>query len=199
MKITFYVFRHGETDWNKLKKVQGQTDIELNSTGVSQALTLRNFFRKNPLDICYTSDLKRASKTATLCLEGLSCEVIEEHALREASFGDVEGMKRDDLLKTFKERFWDSNSSDEKALNFSYPGGETRKEVRERLVNFITKLSKETKHTSIGISTHGGSLRSLLHNFLPTDTELLPIPNCVVYKLEFENGEFKVLGPLNNN
>ena len=197
MKITFYVFRHGETDWNKLKKVQGQTDIELNSNGIDQALTLKKFFEKNPIDICYTSDLKRASKTAELSLSGLNCEVVKEPALREARFGNVEGMERDELLRLFKERFWDSNSSDEEALNFSYPGGETRKEVRERLVSFITKLSRETKHASIGISTHGGSLRSLLHSFLPSNAELLPIPNCVVYKLKFENGEFKVSGPLN--
>jgi broad specificity phosphatase PhoE len=199
MKITFFVFRHGETDWNKLRKVQGQTDIELNETGIEQAVVLKEFFASRHIEICYSSDLKRAYKTAEISLQGLDCEIIKESSLREASFGEVEGMLRDTILKKYKERFWDTNSNSSHSQNFSYPGGETRKQVRDRVVDFINKVVKEEKYQSIGISTHGGTLRSLLHSFLPDDAELLPIPNCVVYKLEFEYGKFKVSGPLNNN
>jgi len=69
-------------------------------------------------------------------------------------------------------------------------------EFRQRLVSYVDKLVRSTSFSTIALSTHGGALRSLLHTFLPDGIGPIPIPNCVVYKLTFENGEYKVLGPL---
>lgn len=69
--------RHGQTDWNLLKKVQGKADIELNEKGIQQAETTRDFLKEERIDLILCSPLKRAIQTAEtllpLCLE--NCEV----------------------------------------------------------------------------------------------------------------------------
>lgn len=197
MNIDFYIFRHGQTEWNRLSKVQGQTDIPLNSTGRDEALSLKKFFKKNRADLVYSSDLERAYETAKISFSGSNIEIIKTKELREVYCGEVEGMQREDVLKKFKQTFWSVQPQSGEALDFSYPGGESRREVRDRLVTFIRNIVKRTSTDStIAISTHGGALRSLLHSFLPEGMDPLPIPNCVVYKLSFKDGEFQVHGPL---
>ncbi|OUR98724.1 hypothetical protein A9Q84_04740 [Halobacteriovorax marinus] len=194
--IDFYIFRHGQTDWNKLKKIQGHTDIPLNETGKKEALILRDFFKEIKVDAVYSSDLARAHETAQISFHEKSVSIIKTRDLREAFCGEVEGMSKKDIVKTYKQSFWDKQLKSKDALDFSYPGGETRREVKSRLVSFIKDIVKKGEHSSVGISTHGGALRILLHSFLPEEAELIPIPNCVVYKLSFREGEYEVVGPL---
>lgn len=199
MKKIFYIFRHGETDWNKERKVQGQTDIELNDLGHRQAQALKTFFKEKEIEVCYSSDLSRAFKTAEIAFSDKEIDIIKGPELREAHFGSVEGMTREALIATYNENFWEVDSDSEKSLSFSYPGGETRKELRDRLVQFIEGLRASISETNIAISTHGGALRILLHHYLPKGSAALPIPNCVVYKLIIEGEEVVIEGPLNND
>ena len=88
MKI--YAIRHGETDWNKLNKAQGQTDIELNKTGINQAIVARDSIQKLNIDLIISSPLKRAAKTAELVSDG-KLEIIFDDRLKERYFGKLEG------------------------------------------------------------------------------------------------------------
>lgn len=198
MKIDFYIFRHGQTDWNKLKKVQGSTDIPLNEQGRKEAQGLQEFFKEINIEKVFSSDLSRAFETAEIAFSDKSISIEPTSALREASFGEVEGMHIEDLLSKYSTKFWDIHIGGEEADHFSYPGGETRKEVRERLISFIDKVRGDSGLESIALSTHGGALRSIMHHFLPNESELIKIPNCVVYKLSFNGDDFKVDGPFNN-
>ena len=60
LSLNFYFFRHGQTDWNLEFRCQGHTDTDLNETGRKQAETLASFMKEIPLDVIYSSDLKRA-------------------------------------------------------------------------------------------------------------------------------------------
>jgi probable phosphoglycerate mutase len=197
MSIEFYIFRHGQTEWNRLKRIQGQTNIPLNETGRAEAKSLKSFFKEIDVDVVYSSDLDRAYETAEISFEETGISIIQARELREVYCGEVEGLARAEVLEKYKQTFWSAQEDSEEDVGFSYPGGETRREFRDRLVLFISELSEKTEHSSIAISTHGGALRSLLHSFLPKGTEPIPIPNCVVYKLVFEQEEYKVTGPLN--
>ncbi|ATH06791.1 hypothetical protein BIY24_02195 [Halobacteriovorax marinus] len=198
MKIEFYIFRHGQTDWNKLRKVQGKMDIPLNDFGREEALKLKSFFKDIDIEKVYTSDLKRAFETAEITFSDKDLTLETSERLREANFGEVEGMNVEDLLNQYSTKFWDIHIGGEEADDFSYPGGETRREVRERVVSQILDIKREGKYSKVAISTHGGSLRSLIHHFLPPQNELIKIPNCVVYKLTFNGDEHFVEGPFNN-
>jgi len=89
MKIT--TIRHGETDWNVAKRIQGSVDTELNQAGLDQAERLAERLAAEPCDIIYTSDLKRARKTAEVINTRHGVELITTPNLREAGFGEFEG------------------------------------------------------------------------------------------------------------
>ena len=95
MKI--YAIRHGETDWNKLKKAQGQTDIELNKNGINQALQAKEIIQKLDIDLVIASPLKRARKTAEIICDG-KFDIIFDTRLQERSFGKFEGTSSDEML-----------------------------------------------------------------------------------------------------
>lgn len=91
MKI--YLVRHGQTDWNIKKRVQGITDIALNETGIKQAEALRQeiLTKEIEFDLCYASPLQRAKKTAEIIVSD-RCPIIINELLKERCFGDLEQM-----------------------------------------------------------------------------------------------------------
>lgn len=86
-----YIMRHGKTEWNDKRKLQGQTDIELNEEGIRMALFARDEYKDVHFDICYSSPLKRALKTAEIVLEGRNVPIITDDRLKEMRFGSFEG------------------------------------------------------------------------------------------------------------
>ena len=84
--------RHGETDWNRDHRVQGQTDTPLNATGLAQAHALASSLSCVPLDAVYSSDLARARMTAETVAEPHGLPVEVEVDLREKDFGTWEGL-----------------------------------------------------------------------------------------------------------
>ena len=104
-----YIMRHGKTDWNELKKLQGQTDIPLNEEGRGQATAAGREYAGIHLDICYCSTLGRARETAALFFEaralagkqtgsagtdGENIPIVYDERLREMGFGKYEGIER---------------------------------------------------------------------------------------------------------
>ena len=95
MRVT--TIRHGETEWNVARRIQGSQDIELNQMGLSQAECLAVRLAEEPCDIIYSSDLLRARKTAEIINSRHNAELITTPYLREASFGKFEGLYIDDI------------------------------------------------------------------------------------------------------
>ncbi len=193
---TFLIFRHGQTDWNLEKRCQGHTDIPLNSHGRNEALELALRLKNYPIEVIYSSDLSRALETARLVAAESDLMIIETPLLRETHMGEAEGLTINEITRKFGEKFWHNfRFMNEEAMNLGFPGGETRAQSLKRLKGFVESLL-EIDEEVIALSTHGGSLRSLLHSFLPDGSESLAIPNCVVYELKFEAGKWSVKGPL---
>ena len=88
-----YIMRHGRTDWNDQKKLQGQTDIPLNENGRKMAQEAARRYADVPFDICFCSPLIRAKETAELLLKGRDIPVVYDDRLREMSFGEYEGIE----------------------------------------------------------------------------------------------------------
>jgi len=200
--MEFYVFRHGQTDWNKERRIQGHSDIPLNDEGRRQASQLRETLSHLNLDIIFSSDLDRAYETAVIACDGLGLEVIKDQRLREAHFGQAEGMLIEDIMKTFGENTWRKFMKlDPNHLDICFPDGETRRNSILRMRAVIDELIERKQYERIGISTHGGVVRNLLGSYLMEkkagESFDIPIPNCVVYELSYKGGEFEVSGPLN--
>ncbi|MGB9648057.1 MAG: histidine phosphatase family protein, partial [Stellaceae bacterium] len=82
-----FLFRHGETDWNREGRLQGHTDTPLNATGLTQAQALAESLRPHRLDVVVSSDLARAQTTARIVAEALRVPLFIEAGLRETNVG----------------------------------------------------------------------------------------------------------------
>lgn len=161
MKI--YMIRHGETDWNKKRKLQGQVDIPLNEFGRVLARQTAPALKDVPFDIVYTSPLQRAKETAKLVIGDRNIPVIEEDRLKEMGFGEFEGM-------CCSEEGWNIpdpgfHNFFDAPQNYQPPkGGESFQEVTRRLDSFLQELIKkpEMKAKTVLLSTHGAALCGLL-------------------------------------
>ncbi|MCF0117234.1 MAG: histidine phosphatase family protein, partial [Bacilli bacterium] len=105
MKI--YLMRHGQTDWNVKRLVQGRTDTDLNDNGIAQAYEAASLLKEIKLDIILSSPLKRAYKTSLIIAKDKNIPSHCIESLLEMSFGDLEGKPiettGDQLYKFFKD------------------------------------------------------------------------------------------------
>ena len=88
-----YIMRHGKTDWNAKKKLQGRVDIPLNEEGIEMAKKAKDEYKDVHFDVCFCSPLIRAKQTAHLVLAGRNIPIIEDERLVEMSFGICEGVE----------------------------------------------------------------------------------------------------------
>lgn len=96
--MEIYLVRHGQTLWNTEKRLQGSADIELNETGRKLAQITGEALMDTPIDIIYSSPLKRAYETATLIRNGRAIPIITDKRIMEISFGSMEGRCQSELI-----------------------------------------------------------------------------------------------------
>ncbi len=184
MKKEFFLFRHGQTQWNLEKRCQGHTDIPLNETGLQEAREMAGKFSGINLEVIYSSDLKRAFQTAEILSYEKRIPLLTSEKLREFSLGEAEGKTKEDLIQNYGIELWENFLSiNREKDDISYPRGESRSDVYKRTMKILNTISEETKYTKIGIATHGGTLRNLISH-LSVD-EQISTPNCSVFKLDY--------------
>ncbi|EER58090.1 Phosphoglycerate mutase [Acidovorax delafieldii 2AN] len=155
------LIRHGETDWNRELRFQGQVDVPLNATGHEQArrLAQRLVADKVAVDHLVCSDLVRTRQTAqpalTALLPQLPLETLTDARLREQHFGVVDGMRVDDI-KAQHAAAW------AQWLRFDadggMPGGETARQFHARVMDALRSLAHQHAGKTIVVVTHGGVL-----------------------------------------
>jgi broad specificity phosphatase PhoE len=183
---TIYIFRHGETDWNKDRRLQGHTDIPLNAKGRSQALVLKEFFSAHPIDAMLTSDLKRARETAELAINSLNVPLIVEPRLRETNLGDAEGLTQTEVAAQFGKEIWEGWCSLSPDFHhFRFPNGETKSELLRRVTSALEEFLSSSAHQKIGVATHGGVVRRMIHHARPDLPSPVMVGNCVIYEITY--------------
>lgn len=163
-----WLVRHGETDWNAAGRLQGWSDVSLNSVGRAQAIELRSELSGVPFDCVWSSDLTRAIETATLS-SGIP---VQDCRLREMHFGDLEGHTWSGLDLDLRATLVDFD-------RFAAPNGESAAGFTRRVVSFLDDLSSG-RHL---VFTHGGVIRAASRR---TGAETFPGHGEVV-KLEWED------------
>ena len=150
-----YLARHGETDWNREQRFQGQTDIGLNARGMDQAVRLGRRMTEVSIDAIYASDLMRAVATAQPSADAHDDQVRADQRLRERHFGMFEGHTYTDIQQRFPNEYlrWQQRDSD-----FTLQGGESLKQVSARIRDTLDDLAARHQGESILIVTHGGVL-----------------------------------------
>ena len=162
--------RHGETDWNLDRRVQGHTDVPLNATGIAQARALAEELATEPLVAVFSSDLARALDTASAVAARHRLPVTVDPGLREKNFGSWEGLTDTEI----EERFPDARRG-------LWGDEETTEAVAERAVAAMARIRLRHPEGLLLIVSHGGPLRALLARF---GVEHGPIGNCEVFRVD---------------
>ena len=201
MKII--LVRHGKTKSNDLKITQGWMDnklTDLNNEGFEQAKKVAERLREEKIDMIYSSDLKRASRTAEEIAKHHRCKLIYDSRIREQSKGKYEG-------KLNKEIWKDLEESGEDIREWTPEGGESWRDVDKRVLDFLNDIGDKQKNQTILIISHGGPLATMsryFHDDWDFDGEkLMKSPkkshshrNASVSEYVFDKGIWKI-GKLN--
>ena len=194
MKI--YFIRHGETIWNKEKKIQGQSDIPLNEYGKELAYITAEAIKDIPFDIVYSSPLIRAKETAEILVKNRDLLIHEHPLLVEMSFGEGEGESLPQIHThpEMKLHNFIHNPGD-----YTPPaGGESFEDLYHRCKTFIETyiLPAEHHYDSMLIVGHGALIRGFIHNInnRPSkDFWIVTHKNCSVTIAECNNGNLTLL------
>ncbi|MBR1544863.1 MAG: histidine phosphatase family protein [Alphaproteobacteria bacterium] len=181
MKKTFYFVRHGETEWNKIGRIQGTTDIPLSDVGVLQARKLAENLLDIPVSYIYSSPLKRAFMTADVISEKIGVEVKIAPLLREVCFGDAEGKIYSELpdnIKNSVNAIFDSGTDIclEDLVN-----AESFNDVFSRFMKFLDSVPDD--ENNVLLVSHGGVIKIALLKFL---SEQVRIGNCACFAFEYD-------------
>ncbi|BHH84399.1 histidine phosphatase family protein [Desulforhopalus sp. 52FAK] len=175
----FGLLRHGETEWNTQKKIQGLKNSPLTPWGISQTRAWLPTLQKWDWDQIYASDLGRVKQTVALLNEGLHIPFHFDVRLREQNWGDWEGRtiasiraEQAEQLKTRVARGWD----------FSAPGGETRASVRDRVFTVLKEIADNSPGKKTLIVCHQGIIKAILYHlsnraFLPEEDSIVKANN----------------------
>ncbi|WP_194192574.1 histidine phosphatase family protein [Clostridium chrysemydis] len=163
MNTTIYLTRHGQTEWNIEKRLQGRGNSSLTKDGIDRAKELRERIKEIELDVIYSSPIERALHTANIIKGEKQLEVITEDGLMEMCFGDYEGRKTDEVMKENPE--WNIDLIMHGDVNLSAPNGENLGSVRTRVKDAMDKIIKENRGKNVLIVAHGITLKALMHYF----------------------------------
>ena len=182
---TFALVRHGQTDWNAERRLQGATDIPLNDVGRGQARDAVAVLAPYEWDAVVSSPLSRAAETADLIAEGLGLTVARRvPELAERSFGPAEGMQAGRELDALR-------------IPGGFRGAESEDEAATRGLGALEALAEEFRGQRLLVVTHGTLLRVSLSRAI--GRTLASVDNAVLnlahhhaidgWQLEYFNGE----------
>ena len=190
--------RHGQTDWNTVKRLQGRSDTELNENGRELAKRTGEALLEVPFTAAFSSPLKRAKETARLALGGRDIPIIEDERLIEISFGVYEG------LCSSKENYEIPDA--DFSFFFTAPdkyrvpeGGESFAELHKRTAAFLRDITTrpELEEATVLAATHGAAGRALLNALRTFDLKDFwnggVSKNCSVAILESHHGQVRLV------
>ena len=183
---TFYVFRHGQTDFNVRNVWQGTSiNAPLNDNGFAQAAKLGEKLQGLGMQEIYSSPMLRALQTAGEVNNVLQLEIRVANDLHECCFGEADGKEFNFVQEKYPHIVHDFLYPTPKTWDIKYPGesSESKHDVFVRVNNVLMQIAKQSKADVIGISTHGGVMSSLLAGLGSFGIEL---PNCCVAKISYD-------------
>lgn len=151
-----YLVRHGETDWNLARRIQGSTDIPLNDTGRGQAAATGRLLAGRDWDAVVASPLSRAVETASIIAVATGLPMpTTDAALVERNYGAAEGLSDEEIDARF--------GADFRTHRDTIPGQETREAVTARVVPALIAIADAHPGERVLVVSHGGVIRAVLN------------------------------------
>ena len=150
-----YLVRHGETDWNRERRIQGSTDIPLNETGRAQARATGSLLARRRWSGIFASPLSRAMETAEIIADMVGLPApLPVPAIVERNYGAAEGCTDEEIDVLYP-------------ADVNVPGREPREAVAQRVVPALVRLAEEHHGESIIVVAHGGVIATVLAAVAP--------------------------------
>jgi probable phosphoglycerate mutase len=179
--LKIILVRHGETDWNRVKRVQGgSSDTPLNNIGKEQAKGLAALLAKEKIKAVYSSPLQRAMVTAKEIADLHNVSIKISPSLREIEAGELEGILSSDLGKRFSDYLFDGDKM------VKIPGGEALFDVQVRSWELITNLSAEYDECTIVLVSHYFVILSLI-------CKVLDVPLQQINRFRMDTGSLSII------
>lgn len=154
-RTRFCLVRHGETEWNAERRIQGQIDIALNATGLRQAALAGRWLREAGVDALYSSDLQRAWATACAIGQAVGRDPVPVPEMRERRYGIFEGLTFPEL----KERHPESYAAYERRdPDYAFETGESLHQMFDRVTGKLMELAHAHFGHTVVVVMHGGVL-----------------------------------------
>lgn len=158
MITRLYIVRHGQSEGNIDREFHGQYDSSLTDLGHTQAQATAKWLDCYPLDVIYSSDLKRAFDTAAHTAKRRGMEIIPHTGLREICAGEWEKVLFTDIAAKWPKDYagWEKFGSD-----FRCPGGESLTELYDRIIKTVTEIAAANPGKNVMLATHATPIRML--------------------------------------
>ena len=177
--------RHGETDWNKAGRFQGQIDIPLNDAGRKQAEATREFLKKTQIDCSWSSTLSRPKETASIILQAHdSISINTLNGLVEIAHGEWEGKLESEIINTWPDllELWKSSPE-----SVQMPSGETIHDVWSRSIKSWREITSKLKPEETAlVVAHDAVNKTII-------CDLLGLPTADIWKVKQGNGGVSVI------
>ena len=187
------LIRHGETDWNRELRFQGQVDAPLNAVGHEQARRLALRLAGETVHHLICSDLVRAQQTASPAALQLDLRSMTDALLREQNFGVVDGMRVDDIKAQHPDVWaqWVQFQAD-----YAIPGGESTRQFHTRVMDAVRRCVAAHSQQTLVVVTHGGVLDMIYRTAraLPLDgPRQSEIPNGGLNRVRIEGDVIDII------
>ncbi|SAK77566.1 phosphoglycerate mutase [Caballeronia calidae] len=190
MTTQILFIRHGETDWNRIKRIQGHVDIPLSEHGFLQAEQLgQRLAREGRMDAVYSSDLQRAQQTARPFADALGLELRLSEGLRERFYGAFQGHDSDEINDKFPAEYVEWQTRDP---GFAPPGdGESQRVFYHRVVHAMEPIVAAHPGGRVAVVAHGGVLDCIYRFAMKLSLQEprnWPLLNCSVNVVDYADG-----------
>ncbi|WP_461613835.1 histidine phosphatase family protein [Clostridium sp. Marseille-QA1073] len=157
---TLYITRHGETEWNKLGRMQGWGDSPLTELGIKQAQWFRDRVINLDLNTIYTSSSERAYNTAKIIKGNRDIKIIKNDGLKELKLGLWQGLDKEGIKALDEENCY--NYWNNPIMYKPTEGGESFDELKDRIYEAIMKIVNNHKNENILVVSHGMTIKAFL-------------------------------------
>jgi len=188
------LIRHGQSTWNRERRIQGQLDPHLSDEGHRQAERLGRRLAGRRFTGFYSSDLKRAFETAQAIATATGARPKPDESLREIYLGEWEGLRTEEIAERYPEAWASWVKEPDWDL---VPGGERAVDFEARVAAAIDEIFQQHEHGDVLVVTHGGVIQIALMRTIGRSSQgIFPfkIQNTSVSVLEKRNGRVVIAG-----
>lgn len=184
--MKLFLCRHGETDSNVQKRLQGRLETSINGHGLEQAELIAQKLKKEEFDFVFSSPQKRCVETARAIMKYHENRVVYRDELKEVDLGKYTGMDRHDIEKKFP---GDWAKRVDSKYDFMHEGGESYKSAdKNRIKPMLNEFREKYSSRKLLVVTHGGICRLLLGNLLGLSEKekmRIDLPNDCIYYIDY--------------